>query len=277
MVKAVIRNKKLFLGLVMVSILILVGIFAYQIMPYGYDQAGVGEPLKPPSKQHWFGTDILGRDIFSRVIYGARVSLLASIGITLGSLILGIPIGLVSGYYGGAVDNICMRFMDVLFSFPWVLMGLFLAAIRGPGLSTVMIALTLTYFPQVARIVRSSTLSLKEQDFVIMARLNGENGPYIMFRYILPNCLAPLVVQTTVIMSFSILGEAALSFLGYGTRQPVSSWGIMLQQATEYIWTARYLIIFPGLFILFAVLGFNFMGDGLRDILDPRYRRIYGI
>jgi len=274
--KTIYRNKKLFIGLIMVSIFVLIGIFANQIMPYHYDQSYVGGPTEKPSKAFLFGTDILGRDVFSRVIYGSRVSLIAAFLITFFSLLLGVPIGLISGYFGGAVDIVFQRLVDIIFSFPWILIGLLVAVIRGPGLTSVIIALTITYFPQIVRIVRSSVLITKEQDFVIAARLTGENSFYIIFRYILPNCLAPLIVQSSIIMSFSILGEAALSYLGWGVRQPMSSWGMMLQQSANYLWTARHLVIFPGLFIIFAVLSFNFVGDGLRDMLDPRYKRIYG-
>jgi len=276
MLRAIIRNKKLFIGLIMVFIFLIIGIFATNIMPYAYDKSFVGKSLEPPSKKFLFGTDSLGRDVFSRVIYGTRISLLASICITSISLLIGVPIGLISGYYGGIVDIFFMRVVDVLFSFPWVLMGLLLVAIRGPGLLTVIIALSLIYFPQFTRLVRSSVLVIKEEDYIKAARLSGENNLDIILRYILPNCFAPLIVQTSITMSFSILGEAALSYLGYGVRQPMSSWGMMLQQSTNYLWTSRNLIIFPGIFIIFAVLAFNFLGDGLNDTLDPRYMRIYG-
>ncbi len=276
MIKSIIRNKKLFIGLIMVLIFVCIGIFAEQIMPYDYDETYVGDITEKPSKDFWFGTDILGRDVFSRVIYGTRVSLIASISITGLTLLFGVPVGLLSGYYGGVVDDILQRVVDIFFSFPWVLMGLLVAAIRGPGLTSVIISLTITYFPQIVRITRSSVVSVKEQDFIKAAKLSGENDLIILFKYVFPNSLAPLIVQTTIIMSFAILGEAALSYLGWGVRQPLSSWGMMLQQAASYLWTARHLVYFPGIFIIFAVLSFNFTGDGLRDILDPRYKRIYG-
>ena len=276
MFKTVIKNKKLFIGLIMLVVFLSIGIFAPQIIPYPYDKTYLGPSLKPPSSDFWFGTDRLGRDVFSRVIYGTRISLIAAVSITSICLLLGVPLGLFSGYYGGILDILLMRVVDVFFGFPWVLMGLLVVVIRGQGLSSVIIALSLAYFPQIVRIVRSNVLVLKEQDFITAARLTGENNFYIIFRYILPNCSASLIVQVTLIMSFSILGEAALSYLGYGTRPPMPSWGILLQQATNYIWVAGYLVIFPGIFIVFAVLTFNFTGDGLRDILDPRYKRIYG-
>lgn len=276
MFKTVIKNKKLFIGLIMLVVFLSIGIFAPQIIPYPYDKTYLGPSLKPPSSDFWFGTDRLGRDVFSRVIYGTRISLIAAVSITSICLLLGVPLGLFSGYYGGILDILLMRVVDVFFGFPWVLMGLLVVVIRGQGLSSVIIALSLAYFPQIVRIVRSNVLVLKEQDFITAARLTGENNFYIIFRYILPNCSASLIVQVTLIMSFSILGEAALSYLGYGTRPPMPSWGILLQQATNYLWVAGYLVIFPGIFIVFAVLTFNFTGDGLRDILDPRYKRIYG-
>ena len=276
MFKTVIKNKKLFIGLIMLVVFLSIGIFAPQIIPYPYDKTYLGPSLKPPSSDFWFGTDRLGRDVFSRVIYGTRISLIAAVSITSICLLLGVPLGLFSGYYGGILDILLMRVVDVFFGFPWVLMGLLVVVIRGQGLSSVIIALSLAYFPQIVRIVRSNVLVLKEQDFITAARLTGENNFYIIFRYILPNCSASLIVQVTLIMSFSILGEAALSDLGYGTRPPMPSWGILLQQATNYLWVAGYLVIFPGIFIVFAVLTFNFTGDGLRDILDPRYKRIYG-
>jgi len=276
MFKTVIKNKKLFIGLIMLIVFLGIGIFAPQIIPYPYDKTYLGPSLKPPSSNFWFGTDRLGRDVFSRVIYGTRISLIAAVSITSICLLLGVPLGLLSGYYGGMLDILLMRVVDVFFGFPWVLMGLLVVVIRGQGLSSVIIALSLAYFPQIVRIVRSNVLALKEQDFITAARLTGENNFYIIFRYILPNCSASLIVQVTLIMSFSILGEAALSYLGYGTRPPMPSWGILLQQATNYIWVAGYLVIFPGIFFVFSVLTFNFTGDGLRDILDPRYKRIYG-
>jgi len=276
MLKTIVKNKKLFIGLIMLIILVSIGIFAPQIIPYPYDKAYVGPSLRPPSSNFWFGTDRLGRDVFSRVIYGTRISLIAAVSITSICLLLGIPLGLLSGYYGGILDIVLMRMVDVFFAFPWVLMGLLVVVVRGQGLSSVIIALSLSYFPQIVRIARGNVLIIKEQDYIAAAKLTGENDFYIIFKYILPNCSASLIVQTTLIMSFSILGEAALSYLGYGTRPPMPSWGILLQQATNYIWTAGYLVIFPGLFIIFAVLTFNFTGDGLRDILDPRYKRIYG-
>jgi ABC-type dipeptide/oligopeptide/nickel transport system permease subunit len=273
--RSILKNKKLFIGLIMLTTFLTLGVFAPLIIPYPYDRTYVGPSLKGPSPANWFGTDRLGRDVFSRVLYGTRVSLIAAIGVTCVSLLVGVPLGLLGGYYGGAFDLALMRIVDIFFTFPWVLMGLLVVVIRGQGLDSVIIALSLSYFPQIVRVVRSTVLTIKGQDFITAARLTGENDRNIIFRYILPNCLAPLIVQASIVMSFSILGEAALSYLGYGTRPPLPSWGILLQEATNYIWGNGYLVVFPGIFIVFSVFTFNFTGDGLRDILDPRYRRIY--
>jgi peptide/nickel transport system permease protein len=276
MLKTIIMNKKLFIGMIMLFVFVSLGILAPYVVSHPPDKTYVGPSLAHPSRDFWFGTDRLGRDQFSRVIYGTRVSLIAAVSVTTICLIVGLPIGLFAGYYGKALDIALMRVVDVFFTFPWVLMGLLVVVIRGQGLNSVILALSLSYFPQIVRVVRGAVMIIKEQDFVAAARLTGENDLVILFKYILPNCFAPLIVQTTIIMSFSILGEAALSYLGYGTRPPMSSWGILLQQATNYLWVAKHLVIFPGLFIVFAVLTFNFTGDGLRDMLDPRYKRIYG-
>lgn len=275
LLRSVTRNKKLLIGVIMLAVFLFLGIAAPVLIPYPYDASGVGPALQGPTREHWFGTDRIGRDMFSRVLYGTRISLIAAFGVTAICLLVGVPLGLLSGYYGGVLDLGMMRLVDIFLAFPWVLMGLLIVVIRGQGLDSVIIALSLCNFPQIVRVVRSTVLTLKEQDFIAAARLTGETGSSIIFRYLLPNCFAPLIVQTSIVMSFSILGEAALSYLGYGTRPPLPSWGLLLQQATNYIWGDSYLVIFPGLFIVFSVLTFNFTGDGLRDIMDPRYRRIY--
>ncbi len=276
MLRLIVRNKKLLLGLIMFTIFLLLGLCAPLVAPYQYEQAYAGPSLKSPSAQFLFGTDRLGRDMFSRVVYGTRISLIACVSITAICLLIGVPLGLAAGYYGGIADIGLMRVVDIFFSFPWVLTGLLVVVIRGPGLLSVIIALSLSYFPQIVRVVRGAVLSVKTQDFVAAARLGGESDLSVIVRYVFPNCFPPLIVQTTIVMSFSILGEAALSYLGYGTRPPMPSWGLLLQQSTNYLWSASWLVIFPGLFIIFAVLAFNFIGDGLRDVLDPRYKRIYG-
>lgn len=270
-----VKNKKFLIGFIMLCVIVLLSILAPVITSYDYDATFVGPALEPPSRSYWFGTDRLGRDMFSRVIYGTRISLVSAIAITSICFVVGVLLGLVAGYFGLAIDMVVMRIVDVFFSLPWVLVGLLVVVIRGPGLMSVIISLSLAYFPSFTRITRSVVLSVREQDFVMAAKLTGENDFTILFRYILPNCFSALIVQASIIMSFAILGEAALSYLGYGVRPPEPSWGVLLQQSTNYIWDNTYLIILPGIFIIFTVLSFNFIGDGLRDLLDPRFKRAY--
>ena len=275
MLKKYIHNIKFLIGAIMLLIIILIGIFAPLFTKYGYDETFVGPALEHPSPEYHFGTDRLGRDVFTRVVYGTRISLLVAVLITAVSFTVGVTLGLLAGFYGKVVDNIIMRMVDIFISFPWVLTGLIITVLRGPGLSSVVISLSLSHFTRFARITRGSVLELREKDFVIAAKLTGESNLRIMARYIFPNCISALIVQTTIGMSFAILGEAALSYLGFGIRPPEPSWGVLLQQATDFVWEHSYLVIIPGLFIIFTVMSFNFLGDGLRDILDPRYKRAY--
>jgi len=274
-IKKYINNKKFLIGSIMLLVMVFLSLSAPLITRYGYDDTFVGPALEPPSREYWFGTDRLGRDMFTRVIYGTRISLISALTITSICFAIGVLLGLLAGYFGGVLDMLVMRVVDIFFSLPWVLIGLLVVVIRGPGLLSVVISLSLAYFPSFTRITRSVVLSVREQDFVIAARLTGESNANIIFRYILPNCFSALIVQASIIMSFAILGEAALSYLGYGIRPPEPSWGVLLQQSTNYMWDNSYLVILPGLFIVFTVLSFNFMGDGLRDLLDPRYKRAY--
>ncbi len=274
-IKKYINNKKFLIGSIMLLVMVFLSLSAPLITKYEYDETFVGPTLEPPSREYWFGTDRLGRDMFTRVIYGTRISLISALTITSTCFAIGVLLGLLAGYFGGVIDMFVMRVVDIFFSLPWVLVGLLVVVIRGPGLLSVVISLSLAYFPSFTRITRSVVLSVREQDFVIAARLTGESHANIIFRYILPNCFSALIVQASIIMSFAILGEAALSYLGYGIRPPEPSWGVLLQQSTNYIWDNTYLVILPGLFIVFTVLSFNFMGDGLRDLLDPRYKRVY--
>ncbi len=275
MLRKYINNKKFLIGFILVFIMVLLSLIAPFITKYGYEQTFAGPALQGPSWAYPFGTDRLGRDMFTRVIYGTRISLISAVSITAVCMLVGVTLGLVAGYYGGFIDMVVMRIVDIFFTLPWVLTGLMVVVIRGPGLLSVIISLSLAYFPSFTRITRSLVLSLREQDFVYAARLTGEKDGAIIFRYILPNCFSAIIVQASIIMSFAILGEAALSYLGYGIRPPEPSWGVLLQQATNYIWGNSYLVIIPGLFIVFTVMSYNFLGDGLRDILDPRYKRAY--
>lgn len=275
-IRALIRNKKLFIGSLMFLIIVVLAIFSNFIAPHGYNEYNIGKALSGPSKAAWLGIDHMGRDLLSRILYGTRVSLIVAFSVSLCSSFFGIFIGSIAGYYNNKIiDIIISRFLDILFSIPWILLALLIAVILKPGIPTVIIIMTIIYVPQVARVVRSAVLEIKELDFVHAASLYGERSFNVLFRYILPNCTGPIIIQLIFLMSYTILGEAALSYLGYGVRPPTPSWGLLLQNATQYLWTSPHLIIFPGIAIVFGVLSFNFLGDGLRDLLDPKYRRTY--
>lgn len=256
----------------MLTSVIVVAIFAPLIAPYDPVKLNVGPLLAKPGPIYLFGTDNYGRDTLSRLIYGARISLIAAFGVIICSAIFGMGIGLLCGYVGGIVDYIVMRVVDMLFAFPWVLIALAVAAILGPGIRTVLISLVIVYSPILVRLTRAVVLSVREQEYVLAARAIGQREVIIALRHVLPNTLSPIIVQSTSIMGFCILAEAAISYLGLGTRPPTPSWGLSLSDGTPYLWMAPHLVVFPGLAIAYLVMSFNFLGDGIRDILDPRYQ-----
>ena len=260
------------LGLSFIILLFLVGILAPIIAPYDPTLL-VDTPLLPPSRQYLFGTDHIGRDVFSRIVYGARVSLIAGFGAQLLSLAIGMPLGLVAGYFGGRVDHLVMRIVDVFMSFPPILLALLLAAILGPGLRNVILALGITGWTSTCRIARVQALSVREAAFVESCRSIGAGDVRILARHILPNSLAPILVVTTLGIATAITGEATLSFLGMGIKPPQPSWGGILAASKHYLFASATTPIFAGAAIMLAVLGFNLVGDGLRDALDPRLRR----
>lgn len=269
-------NPKAIIGLTIVLGLVLVAIFAPVIAPYSPTKTNVLERTKPPSLEHPFGTDSFGRDVFSRVIMGSRISIyvgLTSVGI---AVLFGVPLGAIGGYYGGYVDEVLMRLMDAMMSFPPVLLALVVMAGLGTSLTNVLIALGFVYTPFFARITRSATLSTVNEEYVDAAIARGESDFYILFREILPNTLAPVLVQASITFAFAILAAAALSFLGMGTQPPTSSWGLMINKARGYLASAPWMAVFPGLAIGIVVLGFNMLGDALRDILDPKVDTVGG-
>ena len=272
------RNKTAVAGLAIITIFILSGILAPYISPHDPIETSLYDQLKPPvwhengSWKNILGTDDLGRDILSRLIYGARVSLavaVVSVGL---AFCLGTLLGCIAGYYKGFQDSIIMRIMDMILSFPYILLAIVIVAYMGPSLQNCMIAIGITYIPRFARIVRGSVLEECEKDYVTSAKAVGAGDWRIIFIAILPNCLGPLIVQTTLSFASSILDAAALSFLGLGAQPPTPEWGAMIAKSRALILRASWVMTFPGLAILFAVLGFNLLGDGLRDALDPRLR-----
>jgi len=272
------RNKTAVIGLVIITIFILSGVLAPYISPHDPLETSLYDQIKPPvwhAKGTWkniLGTDDLGRDILSRLIYGARVSLavaVVSVGL---AFVFGTLLGCISGYYKGKLDSVIMRIMDMILSFPYILLAIVIVAYLGPNLRNAMIAIGITYIPRFARIVRGSVLEECEKDYVTSARAVGARDWRIIFIAILPNCLGPLIVQTTLSFASAILDAAALSFLGLGAQPPTPEWGAMIAKSRGLILRASWVMTFPGLAILFAVLGFNLLGDGLRDALDPRLR-----
>jgi peptide/nickel transport system permease protein len=265
-----VKNRLALAGIIIVVLVVIVAVLAPAIERYDPLQQNIAERLRRPDLEHVFGTDYMGRDVWARIVHGARVALLVgliAVGIGIG---VGTPIGAISGYYRGKVDEVIMRIMDSLLAFPPILMALVVVTILGPSLFNTMIAIGVVYVPRFARVIRGSVLAEREKEYVEAAKMVGESSLSILFRQILPNSLSPLIVQATVFIAYAILTEAALSFLGLGIQPPNPSWGSMLNEAKGFIESDPHLAIVPGLAISITVLGFNLFGDGLRDILDPR-------
>lgn len=260
-------------GLVMSVFFVLIAVFAPLIAPYSAAESDFGSLLTPPSTTYLFGTDELGRDLFSRVVFGARTSLVAGVLATVLAMIVAVPFGLVAGYYRGPIDTVIMRITDTLLSFPFLILAVGLAAILGPSLINAAIAIGLSAVPNLIRITRGEVLGVREEDYVEGAVANGANDAVILRRHILPNITNTLLVQATVLIPSAIIAEAILSFLGLGVQPPAPSWGVMLSSAQSYISQAPWIALWPGLAIVFATLSFNLLGDGLRDVFDPKAMR----
>ena len=258
------------------SIVLLLGVlalFGRALAPHDPLMMDFTTRFAPPSWTHPFGTDDFGRDLFSRVLYGARVSVqVAFIAVSL-SGVAGVTLGVLAGYLGGWIDEVIMRVMDVIFAFPAVLLAITVMAILGRGVENAMIAIAIVYAPIFARVTRGAVISVRDREFVTAARALGQGHGRVMFKHVLPNTLGPIIVQTSLSLAFAILAEAALSFFGLGTQPPDPSWGRMLSEGRGFLGQAPWMGIFPGLAIMLSVLGFNLLGDGLRDVLDPRWRR----
>jgi len=268
--RRLLQRKSAVLGLVIIVLFVLIAIVAPLITPYDPAQQSWTSIRKPPSLQHWFGTDESGRDLFSRVIFGARASLLAgvvSISIALG---LGVPIGLLAGYGGRWIDAVIGRIIDAMLAIPFLILAIALAAFLGPSLQNAMIAIGLTAAPIFVRLTRGQVMAVKVEDYVEAARAVGNPAVRIAVKHILPNILPALIVQATISIATAIIAEASLSFLGLGQQPPAPSWGSMLNTAQRFLTNAPWMAVWPGLAIFLAVLSFNILGDGLRDALDPK-------
>jgi peptide/nickel transport system permease protein len=266
------KSRLAMFGLFVVILFVLIAVFADLIAPYGYAKQHLMDAFQGPSSKYLLGTDEFGRDILSRLIYGARISLQVGIIAVGFALVIGGSLGAVSGYYGKRIDNTIMRAMDILLSIPQILLAIAIAASLGPGLYNLMIAVGISSIPIYARIVRGSVLSIKGQEFVEAAKAVGANDFQIIRKHILPNCMAPIIVQSTLGVAFAILTAAGLSFIGLGIQPPLPEWGGMLSSGRSYIRDYPYMTLFPGLAIMITILALNFLGDGLRDALDPKLK-----
>jgi len=266
------RNRNVQVGLTLTLIFILTALLAPLIAPYNPLEGDLLEALQSPSLRHIFGTDNLGRDVFSRTVWGARVSLTVAFFGILIAAISGVLVGALAGYLGRSVDEVTMRVVDVMLSFPDILLAMLVAAVTGPGVGNVILAISLYNFPQFVRVARGAVIAVKEMEFVEAAKAIGEGGASILFRYVLPNTLSPIVVHATLRAGASILTAAGLSFLGLGVQPPTPEWGSMINDAMHYLDVAPHLWIFPGIFLMLTVLGFNLLGDGLNEVLNPRIR-----
>jgi peptide/nickel transport system permease protein len=270
------RSPLFVVGIIIIASLIFVAIFAAFLAPYPDDvvkKVHTDQRYLPPSSEHLMGTDGLGRDIFSRIIYGTRISLKVGIGVVALALLIGIPLGGIAGYMGGIVDEIIMRVCDVFLSFPYILLPVVLSAALGPNLTNAMIAIALTWWPWYVRIIRGQALSIKEKTFIEVSRAIGLKSRKIITKHLLPNTISAVIVQASMDVGYAILATAALGFIGAGAQPPTPEWGLMISVERVYFLEYWWPATFPGVAILLSVLGFNLIGDGLRDILDPKLRR----
>ncbi|MDQ6596176.1 ABC transporter permease [Bacillus salipaludis] len=272
-VQAFYKNKLAVIGLAIVLFFIVLAIVAPLIAPYSYKEQVLAERLQAPSGKHWFGTDDFGRDIFSRIVYGARISLWVGFFSVLGSVVIGTLLGIVAGYYGRWVDTIISRIFDIMLAFPSILLAIAVVAILGPSLQNALIAIAVINIPNFGRLVRSKVLSVKQEEYIMAARAVGMKDTRILLKHILPNSISPVIVQATLAIATAIIEAAALGFLGLGAQAPTPEWGKMLSDSKQYLVQAPWTLFFPGIAIMLTVLGFNLMGDGLRDVLDPKMKQ----
>lgn len=261
-------------GGVMFLVVLLASVAPGLIAPHDPYELNIRSKLEPPSRAHLMGTDMFGRDQFSRLVYGARISLRVGLQVAGQALVAGFLIGMLAGFYGGRVDQAIGRIVDVVAAFPWILIALVIVSIYGPGLNTALFALVIAYIPIFARITRSVVLGQRSLEYISAARIGGASNVRILFRHLLPNVIGPIVVVGSSVMAYAVLAEAALSYLGLGAQPPSASWGRLLTENSSFYLTQPHLAIFPGLAISWLVLSLNFLGDGLRDLLDPRQARM---
>jgi peptide/nickel transport system permease protein len=264
------RNKLMTVGAAVALMISVLGLLAPLLAPYAPDAALPTQTLLPPSAVHWFGTDQLGRDVLSRILYGARVSPVIALLVLVLACVVGVPLGIAAGYFRGAIDDVIMRITDVFLAFPALLLALAIAAVLPPSIGSVTFAVAITWWPWYTRLIRGQAASVSGRPYVEGARAAGVSHTRILFRHVLPNSLTPLIVQVSLDVSAVILTVSALSFLGLGAQDPTPDWGLMVSQGQQYFQTQWWLVTFPGIAILLTAVAFNLLGDGLRDVLDPR-------
>lgn len=266
------KSKSAVVGAGIVVFFVLLAIFGPNIAPYGMNEQNLANRLLAPSGEHWLGTDDLGRDILSRILYGARLSIWVGFASVIMSVIVGTFLGVVAGYYGRWVDTIISRIFDIMLAFPSILLAIAIVSILGPSLTNALIAIAIINVPTFGRLVRSKVLSVKQEEYILAAKAIGMKNTRILWKHILPNSMTPVIVQGTLAIATAILECAALGFLGLGAEPPAAEWGKMLSDSRGYLTNAPWALFFPGIAIMLTVIGFNLMGDGLRDALDPKMK-----
>jgi peptide/nickel transport system permease protein len=272
--RLLLRNPVTVISALVLLAVAVIAVVANWVVPYGINDVDVPSALQGPSGAHWFGTDELGRDVFSRVLVAIQASMKVAVVSVAFAVVVGVTIGIVAGYRGGWIDTVFMRVVDVMFAFPVLLLALAIVAVAGPGVTTTMLAIGIVYTPIFARVARASALSVRAEPYVAVSRTMGTGHVYILARHVLPNITGPLIVQTSVSLAFAILSEAALSFLGLGIQPPQPSLGRMIFDSQGFVTLAWWMAVFPGAAIFVIVLAFNLLGDGLRDVLDPKQRTL---
>ncbi|MEK3980431.1 ABC transporter permease [Psychrobacillus sp. FSL K6-2836] len=266
------KNKGALVGAGIVLFFVFLAGFGFLLAPQGINDQLLTDRLQPPSSQYWFGTDDFGRDIYSRIIHGARISLMVGFFSVIGSVVVGSILGIIAGYYGKWIDMIISRIFDIMLAFPSILLAIAVVSVLGPSLQNALIAIAIINIPNFGRLIRSKVLSIKEEEYITSAKAIGMRDIRILFSHILPNSMAPVIVAGTLAIASAIIEAAALGFLGLGAQAPAPEWGKMLADARMYLRNAPWTMIFPGLAIMLTVVGFNLMGDGLRDALDPKMK-----